>query len=140
MSYCCKKSLLYTTSRALQGWKWFRWPRESGPLESLLVGQVGLICKLNYLDMTRISHVLRKTVLASGKWVNFGSDEYMHWNIIGAKQAYFYLKPFWSMWCPKISSSSSLCKRPVLYPAKNEEIYGIVSYQKFFMSCYISYF
>ena len=26
-----------------------------------------------------------------------------------------------------------------LYPAKNEEIYGIVPYQKFFMSCYISY-
>ena len=27
-----------------------------------------------------------------------------------------------------------------VYPAKNEEIYGIAPYQKFFMSCYISYF
>ena len=33
----------------------------------------------------------------------------MHWNIIGMKPAY-YLKLFWSMWCPKISSSRSLCK------------------------------
>ena len=31
-------------------------------------------------------------------------------------------------------------KGPVLYPAKNEEIYGIVPYQKIFMSCYIHYF
>ena len=35
------------------------------------------------------------------------------------------------MWCPKISSSRSLCKGPVLYPAKNEVIYGIVPHQKF---------
>ena len=34
---------------------------------TFLVGQVGLICKLNYLDVTRILHVLEKTVLASGK-------------------------------------------------------------------------
>ena len=41
-------------------------------------------------------------------------------------------------WCPKISSSRSLCKRAVLYPAKNEEIYGIaiVPYQYF--SCYVA--
>ena len=38
------------------------------------------------------------------------------------------------MWCPKISSSRSLCKGSILYPAKNEEIYGIVPYQKSFMS------
>ena len=40
------------------------------------------------------------------------------------------------MWFPKISSSRSLCKVLVLYPAKNEEIYGIVPYQKIFMSYY----
>ena len=40
------------------------------------------------------------------------------------------------MWCPKILSSRSLCKGPVLYPAKNEEIYGIVPYQKF--SCHVT--
>ena len=40
------------------------------------------------------------------------------------------------MWCPKISSSRSLCKGPVLYPAKNEEIYRIVPYQKF--SCHVT--
>ena len=28
----------------------------------------------------------------------------------------------------------------ILYPTKNKEIYGIVPYQKFFMSCCISYF
>ena len=37
------------------------------------------------------------------------------------------------MRCPKISSSRSLCKRLILYPAKNEETYGIVPYQKFFV-------
>ena len=30
-------------------------------------------------------------------------------------------------------------KGPVLYSAKNEEIYGIVPHQKFFMSCYITF-
>ena len=40
------------------------------------------------------------------------------------------------MWCPKISSSRSLRKGPVLYPAKNEEIYGIVPYQNF--SCHVT--
>ena len=30
-------------------------------------------------------------------------------------------------------------KGPFLYLAKNEEIYGIVSYQKFFMSSYITF-
>ena len=29
-------------------------------------------------------------------------------------------------------------EQPVLYPAKNEEIYGIFPYQKIFMSCYIT--
>ena len=38
---------------------------------TFLEGQVGLIRKLNYLDVIRIW----KTVLASGKWVNFGFDE-----------------------------------------------------------------
>ena len=39
----------------------------------------------------------------------------------------------------EISSSSSLCKVPVLYSAKNEEIYGIVPYQTFFRSRYITF-
>ena len=30
-------------------------------------GSSGLTCKLNYLDVTRMSHVLWKTLLASGK-------------------------------------------------------------------------
>ena len=29
-----------------------------GHLDHFLVGQVGLLCKLNYLDVARISHVL----------------------------------------------------------------------------------
>ena len=36
-----------------------------------------------------------------------------------------------SMWYLKILSSRSLCKVLVLYPAKNEEMYGIVPYQNF---------
>ena len=40
--------------------------------------------------------------------------------------------------CPKISSTRSLHKGSVLYPAKNEEIYGTVHvlYQKF--SCHVT--
>ena len=33
-------------------------PDNLGHLGHFLVGQVGLICKLNYMDVTRISHVL----------------------------------------------------------------------------------
>ena len=39
---------------------------------TILEGQVGLIHKLNYLNVTRILHVFIKQ---SGKWENFGSDE-----------------------------------------------------------------
>ena len=35
--------------------------------------------------------------------------------------------------------NSSLCKGLVLYSAKNEEMYGIVPYQKIFRSCYITF-
>ena len=40
------------------------------------------------------------------------------------------------MWYAKISSSRRLSEGLVLYPAKNEEIYGIVPYQKF--SCHVT--
>ena len=50
-------------------------PDNLGHLGNFLEGQVGLIHKLNYLDVTWTSHVLQKTVLASSKWVTFGSDE-----------------------------------------------------------------
>ena len=62
----------------------------------------------------------------------------MHWNITVVKPAY-YLKLFWSMWCPKISSSRSLHKGVGLHAAKNEEIDGTVPYQKLFMSCYSTF-
>ena len=39
------------------------------------MGQVGHIHKLNYLDVTRTSHILYKTVLESSKWVNLGSGK-----------------------------------------------------------------
>ena len=44
----------------LQGWKWVRWPGQSGSLGLLLVGQVGLIYKLNYLDLTWYHMFFRK--------------------------------------------------------------------------------
>ena len=53
-------------------------PEYLGHLGHFLVGQVGLIRKLNYLDVTRIfnrSHVLWKKTLASDKQVNLGSGE-----------------------------------------------------------------
>ena len=43
------------------------------------------------------------------------------------------------MWCPKILFSRNLYKGLILCPAKNEEIYGIFPYQKFFISCYITF-
>ena len=48
----------------------------------------------------------------------------------------YYLELFWSMWCPEISFSRSLCMGPVLYP---KEIYGIVLYLIFSMSFYITF-
>ena len=128
------------------GLKVSRWPGEFnlGHLGHFFGGSLGLICKLNYLDVTRIAITcsLENNVgiwYASELWV-----WWMHWNIIGGKPAY-YLKLFWSMWCPKISSSRSLCKGPVLYSAKNEEIYDIsyCSISKNFhvmLASYVHYF
>ena len=100
---------------------------------TFLVGQVGLICKPYYLDMTQIAitcslescwHLVSEYRL----WV-----WWMHWNIIGVKPAY-YLKLFWRMWCPKISSLKVCAK------AKNEEIYGIDPYKNFHVMLHYSYF
>ena len=47
-------------------------------LGHFLVGQMGLICKINYLDLTWIfnrSHILQKKTLASDKPMNLGSGE-----------------------------------------------------------------
>ena len=63
---------------------------------------------------------------ASDKQVNLGSDEYTDASLVW-NQLTTYLKMFWSTWYLGISFSRILWMRPVLYPAKNEEIYGIVS-------------
>ena len=42
------------------------------------------------------------------------------------------------MCCLKISFSRSLCRGPILYPTKNEEIYDNTPYQNFSMSFYIT--
>ena len=71
-----KKREKKTRQRLDHSWKWVRWPGQSGSLGSPFwrVKWVSST-KLNYLDVTLISHVHYKTVLASGKWVNFGSDD-----------------------------------------------------------------
>ena len=59
-------------------------------LGHFLVGQVGLIHKLNYLDVTCISnrsHVLWKKILESDKRVNFGSGECTEPSLPGVKPA-----------------------------------------------------
>ena len=53
-------------------------PNYLGHLDHCLVGQVRLICKLNFLDVTWIFnrlHVLGKKTLASEKRVNLWSGE-----------------------------------------------------------------
>ena len=57
----------------------------------------------------------------------------MHWTITGVKPAY-YLKLFWSMWCPEISISRILCMGLVLYP---EESMALL-HSWFSMSFYIT--
>ena len=64
----------------------------------------------------------------------------MHWIINGMKPAYYVpqaavLKHVH----PKISFLRSLCIGSVLYLAKNEEIYGIVPFQNFSMSFYVTF-
>ena len=99
--------------------------------------QVGLIHKLNYPDVTKISHVLYKTVLDFWHLVSGRT--------LGLMNALKYQTSLLSQavlrhtcaWCPKINFI--LYKGLVLYPAKNEEIYGIgyiVPYQKF--SCHVT--
>ena len=94
---------------------------------TFMMGHAGLICKLNYLDVTQIfnrSHIFRKCI---GIWY---LGLVMHWTIIGMKQAYYH-KLFGIMWCPEISFSRIPCIGPDLYAGKKEEIYGIVSYLTF---------
>ena len=101
--------------------------------DAFLVGQVGLIHKLNYLNVAQIfnrSHVLWKKTFHREPWASW-----MDWTITGMKPAY-YLKLFWSMWCPEISFPRILFMGLVLYP---EEIYGIASYLIFSMSFYITF-
>ena len=50
------------------------------------------------------------------------------------KPAYFYHKLFWSMWCPKISSSRSLCKGLVLYIKKSMALIHIKNF-----SCQVTF-
>ena len=59
----------------------------------------------------------------------------MHWIIIGVKPAY-YLKLFWTMWCPEISLSKNLCNWGINSVSLQEwrNLYGIVLYQNFFCS------
>ena len=71
-------------------------------------------------------------VLASSMSLESGEGEsYAESPLVCMKLAY-YLKLFnLKMWHQEISFSKSLHIRPVLYPVKSEEIYGIVSYQNF---------
>ena len=103
---------------------------------TFLVDQVGLIRKLNLLDVTRIliDHMfLRKRYwhLISERTLGLANTLNHH----GVKPVY-YLKVFWSMWCPEISFSRIPCMGPVLYPKK---FHGIVSYLIYSMSFYITF-
>ena len=83
---------------------------------TFLEGQVGLIYKLNYLDVTRISHVLYRSQcwhLVSVWTLGLMNALKHHWC-----ETSLLSQAVWSMWCPKILSSTTLCKGPVLYPAK----------------------
>ena len=77
-------------------------------------------------------------------WLGFLIDHMFfrkrHWNLISERtlcltgmKPNYYLKLFWSMWCPEISFPRILCVGPVLYP---KEIYGIVFVS---MSLYITF-
>ena len=91
-----------------QGWKWVWWPRQSGSFVSLFRGSSGSHpqTKLFGCDPD-ITCSLENSV---GIWyvsewtVGLLNTPKYHW----CEPAY-YLKPFWSTWCPKISSSRSLC-------------------------------
>ena len=107
---------------------WVTWVAIGGSSRSHLLTVI-------YLDVTwiQIDHMFCKKTLATYKWVSLESHECTEPCIIALKPAY-YIQLFWSMWCPKISFSRILCMRPVLYPAKNEEICDMVSYLLFYIT------
>ena len=104
---------------------------------TILVGQVGLIHKLSKLsgcdpDIT----CSLETVLASGKWVNFGSDECTEMSLVWNQL--IISRCFEACGVQRFHLQAESVQGPVLYPAKNKEICGIVAYQRLFMLCYIS--
>ena len=60
----------------------------------------------------------------------------MHCNIIGCKTSLLFQAVLKHVVSKDFIFKKSVRKGPVMYPAKNEEIYGIVPYQKFL--CYVA--
>ena len=99
---------------------------------TFLMGQAGLIRKLNYLDVTQIfnrSHVLKKTALASGKWVNLCLVNVLNhcwcyypscFEACGVQRFYFQEVHVWVQFC-------------ILQEWRN------LSYQNFYMSFCITF-
>ena len=105
-------------------------PGYLGNLGHFLVGQVDLISKLIIWMWPRYHTFFRKQCWHLVTEWTLG--------LMNALKYYWYETNLSScMWCPKISSSRSLYKGLVLvlYPTKNEEVYGTVPYQK---NCHVT--
>ena len=78
---------------------------------TFLVGQVGLIRKLDYLDVTwiLIDHMFfgKRYWHLVANWVNL-LDLLKALNHHWCETAY-YIKLFWSIWCPKITNTQEFC-------------------------------
>ena len=96
---------------------------------TFLVGQVGLIHKLNYLDVTRI--LIDHMFFRKGHWYLISEWTLVLVNALNHHwcETSHYLKLFWSMWYSEISLSRILCVGPVLYP---KEIYMALFHIWFF--------
>ena len=115
-----------------QGCKWVGWPGQSGSLGSLFGGSSGSHPQTKSGCDPDITCLLENSV--GIWWVSEWTDGCIEISLVCSSCHSFEACGVQKFHLQEVCT----CKGPVLYPAKNEEVYGIVPYQNFFMLCYIT--
>ena len=108
------------------------------------MGQVGVICKLDYLDVTQILkyHVFIRmwSCHLVTKWTSSLVKVIMS-HVLSHLwcETSLLLQAVFKMWCLVISFSKNPCTRPVPYIAKNEELCGTIIYIRISLSLCIAF-
>ena len=104
------------------------------------MGQAGIIHKLNYLGVTWIFNRSHACMFFRKWYWHLVSkhEPCVLWIIVGVKPTY-YLKLFWSIWCPEISFSKKFVYETSSVSCQERRIYCIFSDQNFVMSFCITF-